>query len=511
VTTPDSGPITISEMFNHRLAADPDAPFVRALSGDPLTYAAVARAVHRLADELDAAALASDAVVGVYSLNQPQWVVASFAAWDRGRTVAAVNRLMPEETARALLELTTAERVCVVPGEPAADELGVPAVPIDLDAAGDPSGAPRPLAVPAPDHPAAILFTSGTTGLPKAFSWTHRRIGDDARNQAGSYARHPGFRETVAPPKVAPIVSFIAYGHAAVYSSMALALWTGRQLVLVPKFTVEGVQQLVGQYELGALRLNPAALHMLATTDLDVDLSSLRYVYSGTAPLSQKTRELFTQRYGVPILQGYGQSETGPISLSQYDDVVSGREPPGSVGRVLERIEVRIADSEDRPLPVGSEGEIQVKSRDVATPVSESSLSLTGDGFVRTGDVGRVDQDGFLWLTGRMIEKMVVGGFNVFPAEIEEVLRRAEGVDDAVVVALPDDRLGERPVAGVKGPAASDPEALEQHARQHLAAYKVPRAFFVLDEVPLTDRGKVDRRAVLQLASTRVGGDGEVG
>jgi acyl-CoA synthetase (AMP-forming)/AMP-acid ligase II len=497
-------PVTVSEMFNRRLAADPDAPFVRDLSGDPLTYGDVARSVHQLGDELDRVDVAPHGVVGVYLLNQPQWVVASFAAWDRGLTVAAVNRLMPVDTARTLLELTAAARVLVVPGEPAADDLGVPAMPIGLDRSAG-GTAPKPLTVPAPDDAAAILFTSGTTGLPKAFSWTHRRIGDEARNQAGSYARHPGFRDSVAPPTVAPIVSFTAYGHAALYSSMALSLWTGRQLVLVPKFSVEGVQQLVGQYDLGALRLNPAALHMLATTDLDIDLSSLRYVYSGTAPLTQKTRALFTERYGVPILQGYGQSETGAISLSQYDDVVSGREPPGSVGRVLDRVELRIADPDDRALPVGSEGEIQVKSRDVAMPVSDSSLSLTADGFVRTGDVGRVDDDGFLWITGRMIEKMVVGGFNVFPAEIEDVLRRADGVDDAVVVGVPDDRLGECPVAGVVGPGASDPDALEQHARQYLAAYKVPRAWFELDAVPLTDRGKVDRPAVLARATAHTG------
>ena len=462
--------------------------------------------MHRLGSELERAELPPNGVVGVYTLNQPHWVVASFAAWGSGFTVAAVNRLMPEDTVRALLELTAAERVLVVPGDESADHIGVPALPIDLDGSPEVSGATDSLTVPAPDDAAAILFTSGTTGLPKAFAWTHRRIGDDARNQAGSYARHPGFRDSVAPATVAPIVSFTAYGHAAVYSSMALSLWTGRQLVLVPKFTVEGVQQLVGRYELGALRLNPAALHMLATTDLDVDLSSLRYVYSGTATLTAKTRELFTERYGVPILQGYGQSETGPISLSQYEDVVSGREPPGSVGRVLDRVELRIADADDHALPRGSEGEIQVKSRDVAAPVSESSLALTGDGFVRTGDVGRVDDDGFLWLTGRMIEKMVVGGFNVFPAEIEEVMRRAEGVDDAVVVGLPDDRLGERPVAGVVGRGASDHDALEQHAREHLAAYKVPRAWFELEAVPLTDRGKVDRPRGARCAEARCGG-----
>jgi acyl-CoA synthetase (AMP-forming)/AMP-acid ligase II len=466
----------------------------------------MAGAVARLGGALDRAGVRRGEVIGVYLLNEPRWVVASFAAWSRGLIVAAINRLMPEQTAAELLRLSDAVCVCVAPDDATSDQLDIPAIPVSVEGAGaaaNRDGVPQPLTPPAPSGSAAILFTSGTTGAPKAFAWTHQRIGDDARNQAASYATRPHFRDSVAPVSVAPIVSFTAYGHAAAYGSLALALWTGRRFVLVPKFTVESVQCLVGQYELTALRLNPAALHMLATTTLDIDLSTLRYVYSGTAPLSQQTRELFTARYGVPILQGYGQSETGPIALSRYDDVVNAREPAGSVGRVLDRVELRITDDRDRPVPRGEEGEIQVRSKDVAIPVTSSSLSFTDDGFVRTGDVGKVDGDGYLWITGRLVEKMVVGGFNVFPAEIEEVLRRADSVADAVVVGLADDRLGERPVAGVVWHGEHDHEALERYARSHLAAYKVPRDWFDLGSVPLTDRGKVDRRAVLSLATTR--------
>jgi long-chain acyl-CoA synthetase len=221
--------------------------------------------------------------------------------------------------------------------------------------------------------------------------------------------------------------------------------------------------------------------------------------------LPAKTKELFTNRFGIPILQGYGQSETGQIALSHYDDVVQGKEPAGSVGRVLKNVSIRIAGSDGHPLPNGLEGEIQVRTGEAADPLEQNSLPLTADGYIRTGDMGRMDDDGFLWVTGRLTEKMVVGGFNVFPAEIEEVLRRSPLVRDAVVVGLPDDRLGERPVAGIVWGDTADPEALDRFARHSLAAYKIPRAWFDLEQLPLTDRGKVDRTQAVALAQSLLG------
>lgn len=346
-----------------------------------------------------------------------------------------------------------------------------------------------------------IVFTSGTTGRPKALVSSHARLIEAARQQSQSYARSPEFRDFVAPEDVAPIVSFTAFGHQAAYNSFAFSLWTGRRLALIDRFSVEAAKTVIERYRLTALRLNPAAILMLATTETDVDMSRLRYVYSGTAPLSAKTKELFTQRYGVPILQGYGQSETGPIALSRYEDVASGREPPGSVGRVLGEVTVRIADPDDRPLPVASEGEIQVRTKQTAE-TEGSSMSVTTDGYIRTGDIGRVDPDGFMWVTGRLTDKIVVGGFNLFPVEVEDVLRKSDLVRDAVVVGLPDDRLGERPVAGIVWRGPPDRGELEKLVRAKLAAYKVPREWFDLDQVPLTDRGKVDRREAMSIAQS---------
>ena len=486
-------------MFNNRLQHAPGDEFLIQLSGPTLTYAQVAAAADEVGGRLEALGLHSGDVVGVYTSNRAHWVVSSLACWSRGLAAAAVNRLIPPESAADELELSGAGVVCLAAGDDVGDMPSFDLLPVTLE---DDTGEPSTERLRDPEHAgdAVIVFTSGTTGKPKVLHSSHARLAEAARQQARDFVGTPAFRDSVAPDSVAPIVSFTAFGHLGAYYSLAFALWTGRRFALVDKFTVEAAKVLVERYRLSALRLNPAAILMLATTEADIDMTYLRYVYSGTAPLSAKTKDLFTQRYGVPILQGYGQSETGPIALSRYDDVVSGREPPGSVGRVLDEVTIRIADSGDRPLPLSAEGEIQVMTKQAADESEGSNLSLTGDGYIRTGDIGRMDADGFLWVTGRMTDKMVVGGFNLFPVEVEDVLRRSDLVRDAVVVGIPDDRLGERPVAGVVWTGHSDHASLTQFAREKLAAYKVPREWFDLDEIPLTDRGKVDRREALSIA-----------
>src|SRR5581483_9781204 len=180
----------------------------------------------------------------------------------------------------------------------------------------------------------------------------------------------------------------------------------------------------------------------LAYTDEDISLGSLKYVTSGTAPLPMATREEFERRYGVPVLQAYGSTEGGVTALERYDDAVAGRRGPGSVGRVPDGSEVRIVDSSGAEVPVGSEGEI-VGRPDPAgarylTADGEESLPVDGHGWYHTGDLGRFDEHGILYVTGRLSELMIVGGFNVRPAEVEDVLRRSELVEDAVVAAVAD-------------------------------------------------------------------------
>jgi acyl-CoA synthetase (AMP-forming)/AMP-acid ligase II len=197
-------------------------------------------------------------------------------------------------------------------------------------------------------------------------------------------------------------------------------------------------------------------------------------------------------------MQAYGMSEVGAVAQERYDDVVAGRRGPGSVGRLAAGVEVRFRHlDDDRP---DGEGEILVRTDEASAEfIGGAPVPIDADGWFATGDVGRLD-DGILYITGRVQEKIIVGGFNVYPAEVEDAARRSPLVADAVVIGLPDDRLGERPVAGIVWAGAPDEAELLDELRVSLAAYKVPRATFAIDAVPLTPRDKIDRAKALELA-----------
>jgi acyl-CoA synthetase (AMP-forming)/AMP-acid ligase II len=255
------------------------------------------------------------------------------------------------------------------------------------------------------------------------------------------------------------------------------------------------------------LQLTPTMIHMLTTADEQIDLGSVKYVTSGTAPLPIDTRNRFEARFGMPVMQAYGMTEVGAVAQERYDDVVAGRRGPGSVGRLAEGVEVRIRRlDEDRP---AGEGEIVVRTDEASTAfLGGAPVPVDEEGWFETGDVGRME-DGILYVTGRVQEKIIVGGFNVYPAEVEDAARRSSSVEDIVVVGLPDDRLGEQPVAGIVWASEPNEAVLFSELRERLAPYKIPRATFPIDVVPLTARDKVDRVRARQLARDALSGSGE--
>ncbi|HZQ57585.1 MAG TPA: class I adenylate-forming enzyme family protein [Acidimicrobiales bacterium] len=523
---------TALEMFRVRAERDPAYPFLYTADGVGRPYALLAEHVDALAGTLRAHGAAPGDVVGVYLWNDPAWVVAVLAAWSCGCAFAACGALSPPAEAERRFALVRPRAVVVPTG--AALEGGWPLIEVDaegvagseVDAEGDagPEGVARaaggadlPGVVPGADDTAAIFFTSGTTAEPKAIVHTHRRLVEGARTTASAYARDAGFRPRTAPGDRPPSISFNPFGHMAALGRVIFRMYVGRAILLVPKFDVRVMRDLAARYPLDTLQLTPAMVHALAYTDEDISLGSLKYVTSGTAPLPMATREEFERRYGVPVLQAYGSTEGGITALERYDDALAGRRGPGSVGRVPEGCPLRIVGPDGRDVAPGDEGEIlgrpdPSRAGRYLTEDGTEPLPVDADGWYHTGDVGRVDEHGILYVTGRLKEMLIVGGFNVFPAEVEDALRQSELVRDAVVVPVPDDRLGEVPIAGVvwsgKGPVTVDARLAEltAEARRLLAPYKVPRQWFTLEEVPLTANGKLDRRRAAELGAVALHG-----
>jgi acyl-CoA synthetase (AMP-forming)/AMP-acid ligase II len=513
VTDGEAAPTSLSDIAVRRARRDPSSPFLLTIDEDEpydvraLSYAQVAARASTLACALAEAGVAPGERVGCYLPNSPSWVVASLGVWSAGGVVAAVGTLVPGVEAARLFTMAGVTTVVAVPGAP--DVPGVPRfVRVDaegrLEGAGDAGDAgdadwdADAVTLPAPDDLALAIFTSGTTGAAKGVTHTHGDIVAAARRVAAAYARSSDYRPDPAPAHRTPGVVFNPFGHLAGYSRLAFRMWIGRPTVIVPKFSVGAVRALLTRFEMDALQLTPTMIHMLATTDETLDLAGVKYVTSGTAPLSVATRETFEARYGVPVMQAYGSSEVGAVAQERYDDVVAGRRGPGSVGRLASGVEVRIRHlDDDRP---AGEGEILVRTDEVSREfIGGERVPIDDEGWFATGDVGRLD-DGILYITGRVQEKIIVGGFNVYPAEVEDAARRSTLVRDAVVVGLPEDRLGEIPVAGIVWAGERDEAALLDELRAALAHYKVPRALFPLDAVPLTPREKVDRHRAAELA-----------
>ncbi len=493
-------PRSALDMFDRRVAADPESVFVVTADGRERTYAEVDEAVRRLVDVLAEVGVAPGSAVLLYLWNDPAWVIATLACWKLRAAIVACGGQSPSvEAGRRAQQLSA--RVAVIADD--LDAVGdLPSVVVDREGAASwvAVAAVARDEAPGPEEVAAVFFTSGATGEPKAVRLSHDAVASAPRTTAGAYSRSASFRPRTATDAAAPAVSFNPFGHRATLGRVVFRMYVGRPVLLVRKFDVVTLQTLAGRYAFDTLQLTPAMIHDLATTDLDIALGSLRYVNSGTAALPVATRDAFEQRYGVPVLVAYGSTEGSVTALEHYDDVTAGRRGPGSVGRVPAGTAFRIVDADGREVTTGEVGEL------CGRPRLDAGVTVDAEGWHHTGDLARLDEHGILAIAGRLGDVMIVGGFNVMPAEIEDRLRTHPTVRDAIVVALPDDRLGDVPVAGiVAGGGPVDTDALAAYCRSSMEPYKVPRRWFALEAVPLTATGKVDRRAAEALARATLG------
>jgi acyl-coenzyme A synthetase/AMP-(fatty) acid ligase len=289
---------------------------------------------------------------------------------------------------------------------------------------------------------------------------------------------------------------------------VSLSLWAGiyqvlfafrlgAPVVLMERFDPREFARLVARYDIRSSVLPPAAMVMLLQDPEVDDLHPLRYVRSVSAPLSPAHARAFHDRFGTAILNGYGQTELGGevVGWSAADWKEHGAAKLGAVGRPHAGIDVRVS----------AEGELEIRSP-APLPADDPALEgrVTADGWLRTGDLGRVDEDGFVWVDGRVSSMINRGGLKVFPDEVEEALRAHPGVQDVAVAGVPDARLGEVPWAFVVAApgAAIDAGELTAWARDRLAAYKVPIDVRFVDALPRNEIGKLLRQDLVALVAT---------
>ena len=342
---------------------------------------------------------------------------------------------------------------------------------------------------------AAIQYTSGTTGRPKGAKLTHLNLGANAaQGRAWVPGLHDGEEVVYA---VLPM--FHAYG---LTLCLTFAMSIGARLVLFPKFDVDLVLTAAKKHPPTFLPAVPPIYERLAkaSREQDVDLSSVRFAISGAMPLSRETLELWESTTGGLLVEGYGMTETSPVALG---NPIGRDRRPGAVGVPFPSTDIRVVDPDDPSVDrePGTPGELLIRGPQVFQGYWDNpeatAESLIEDGWLRTGDIVAVDADGFVSIVDRIKEIIIVGGFNVMPSQVEEVLTQSPGVTDAAVVGLPHEGSGEEVVAAVTVDSPDfDPEAARAHCRAGLAAYKVPRRVIVVEDLPRSMIGKVLRKQV---------------
>ncbi|MEZ5169959.1 MAG: AMP-binding protein [Acidimicrobiia bacterium] len=485
----DGGPGAVTPGFMEAIAEifslDPDAPALG--HGDRwYSYGELSVAVGDLVDRLDELGVGAGSPVALVLPNSPAGVVGLLAVFRLGATALTLSprRAGAEASAApATMALVTAH-----PGAP--DDLEC-AITVEKGADSRVQQFPGV---------AVLMGTSGTTGEPKRLEVTYESIDASLAGVRALAARNDSSSRGPALKTSVNLVCFPLL-HLAGLLPLLITLMTGRRTALMAKFEPLEAARLVREHRISSVALNPTALSMLLDADIDPsDLASLRFARAGSAPLSPEVAERFEERFGTAVLQAYGQTETGGeiVGWRPTDHAEFGAVKRGSVGRPHPGIEIAVVAGASNPdagiLPVGSSGELWARG-------------IRGiEGWHRLGDVGRVDADGFVWIEGRADDLIICGGFNIAPLHVERTLEQHPAVKEAAVVGIPDERLGQIPVAvlATDDGVAADLEEIRGWCRDHLEHYQVPRRFVTVDALPRNEIDKVHRPSVTELATTNL-------
>ena len=446
-----------------------------------------------LATVLREAGLRPGQAVGVMLPNDPDIVAALFGVWfARGVYVPVNPRLSADELAHVVAEDRPAAIVARPGDEARIAEVGVPVVLAPGEGTWEATG-PLDASAPSSDASvAAISFTSGTTGRPKPVPLLH----DNVLGLIDGVLTKLRGR---APANKAPMPNLIPTSlslWAGIYN-VIFGFRAGAAVIIMDRFDTQVFAAFVERFELRSTVLPPAAMAMLADDDSITSLAPLKYVRSISAPLSPLQARRFRDRFGVFVLNGWGQTEIGGeiVGWSAHDAKEFGDTHLGAVGRAHENVELKISEL----------GEILVQTPMIVERAAggDDFDGRLVDGWFRTGDLGRIDAEGFLWIEGRVSDMINRGGLKVFPEEVAEVIRLSPDISECAVAGIPDDRLGEVPWAFVvpRDGASVDPAALDALCREHLAPYKVPVRFELIDALPRNEVGKVLLRDLVARAA----------
>jgi long-chain acyl-CoA synthetase len=462
-----------------------------------LSYDEVHAGALRMGVALAGRGLEPGRVAAVLLPNSPAFVQVFFGIQAAGGTVLPLNGLLrPEDL---VFQLRHSEATVLVSSSALGDALsGIRNALPDLDVCTveeilgqpEPTGA-LPGDLPAPDAPAVLLYTSGTTADPKGVLLSHRNLYSNYQSYQGRFSFHVG------DCFVGVLPFFHSFGLTTVLLATQL---TGATMEPLPAFqpqeTVETVDRAVRDGLRTVFPGVPAMFELMARVPGEWRINETYILISGGAALPQAVFERFRERYGAEVLQGYGLTEASPVVACN----APGMHRPGTIGPVLPGIEVEVRDEKDHLLPQETEGELLVRGENVMLGYLGNQRAtrevLTDDGWLRTGDMAKISSDGFISICGRRKDLIISAGENIHPQEIEAILSGHPKIVEAAVIGTPDRVKGEIPkafVVPVEGETVQKSE-LRRFCLDRLPEFKVPREFVMMESLPKTPMGKVAKR-----------------
>ena len=490
--------LNLASIVTENAGREPAAVAVR-LGGLELTYGELDERSARLATLLREKGLERGDRVGVMLPNVLEFPISYYGVLRAGGVVVPMNVLLKRREIAFYLEDSGAKLLLAWHGfgeeaRAGANDAGAELIEVEPESFAALLGEREPtpeLAETGENDTAVILYTSGTTGKPKGAELTHFNLHRNAEIAS----------ETTCEIKQGDVVLgslplFHSFGQTV---SMNASIRVGATLTLLPKFdpgeALEIMQRDSVTHFYGVPTMYGALLHHPGREDYE---TSLRICITGGASMPVEVLRGFEEAFECELLEGYGLSETSPVASSNHP----GRpRKPGSIGTPLREVEMKVVDEDDNEVPQGEVGEIVIRGHNVMKGYwekPEATEEAMRGGWFHSGDMARVDEEGYFFIVDRKKDLIIRGGYNVYPREVEEVLYEHPAVAEAAVVAVPHAELGEEVGAAValKAGAEASPEELQAFVKERVAAYKYPRHVWFVGELPKGPTGKILKREI---------------
>lgn len=484
--------------FHERVVSAPERRAITPTAGAPWTYGELHAEAGRLANLFLSLGVRPGDRIAVQVDKSPRVVATYLACFRAGAVFLPLNTAYTGAEVSYFLNDAEPHILLCDPGRrdalaPVAAEAGVAHVlTMDGKGTGTLADMAAPLADDAPiveradDDVAAICYTSGTTGRSKGAMLTHRNLTSNALTLIDIW----GFDSKDVLLHALPL--FHVHG---LFVATNTALLSGAEMIFLPRFDADEVAARLPEATV-MMGVPTFYVRLLERADFTADACrSMRLFISGSAPLHTDTFTAFEERTGFRILERYGMTEAGMITSNPLD----GPRRPGTVGPPLPDVSVRVADADGRVLAPGETGILEIRGPNLFKGYwrmpEKTAEEFRSDGYFITGDNALIDADGYVHIVGRAKDLIISGGYNVYPKEVEIVLDDLPGVRESAVFGVPHPDFGEAVAATVvpEPGAKADPEALMRDAREKLAAYKVPKRIFLVEELPRNTMGKVQK------------------